>query len=123
MHEIQRRRIKNLKTGVVMDGYLETPTRHFTPDGASTSFQVLYTEWAVNRLPLELPTENGVYAVASWRHRLEAAYIYRLHRGRWRGGEGRDLNATQMEVLRMQHESLGLVRLSATGPILGGPQG
>ena len=122
MHEIRRRRIKNLKTGVVMDGYWETPTRHFTPDGASTSLQVLYTEWAVNRIPLELPTEDGVYAVASWRHRLESAYIYRLVRGRWQGGDGGHLDDTQMGELRMQHENLGLVRLSATGPTLGGPQ-
>ena len=122
MHEIRRRRIKNLKTGVVMDGLYDTLTGRFTPDGASTSLQVLYTEWAVNRIPLELPTEDGVYAVASWRHRLESAYIYRLGRGRWQGGDGGHLDDTQMGELRMHHENLGLVRLSATGPTLGGPQ-
>lgn len=123
MHEIQRRRIKNLKTGVVMDGYWETPTGHFTPDGASTSFQVLYTEWEVSRILLELPTEDGIYGVANYRDRPEIGYTYRLVRDRWVDASGASvLNATQMEVLRMHHREYGLVRLSATGPTLGGPQ-
>lgn len=122
MHEIQRRRIKNLKTGVVMDGYLETPTRHFTPDGASTSFRLLDTEWEVNRIPLELPTENGLYGMANYRHRPEVGYIYRLRQGCWQGGGGSDLDDVQVAALRMHHENFGLVRLSATGPTLGGPQ-
>ena len=108
-----RRKIKNLQTGVELDGDYDTVTNRLTPDGATTSIIVRFNEWAISRLRDRLPTERGVYAMLPYADVPEMSMIYRLTTSGWKDASQAPLSAAGVDWLQQYNDSHGLIRLIA----------
>ena len=108
-----RRKIKNLQTGVELDGDYDTLTNRLTPDGATTSIVVRFSEWAISRLRDGLPTERGVYAMVPYTNIPELSMIYRLTTSGWEDASQAPLSDDGLDWLQQYNDCSGLIRLIA----------
>ena len=108
-----RRKIKNLQTGVELDGDYDTLTNRLTPDGATTGIIVRFDEWAISRLRGKLPTERGVYAMSLLADTPEVSDIYRLTASGWNDAKGDFLTDAGLDWLQQYNDTHGLIRLIA----------
>ena len=108
-----RRKIKNLQTGVEQDGDYDTVTNRLTPDGATTSIIVRFSEWAISRLRDTPPTERGLYATAPHANTPEMSMIYRLTISGWKNASQAPLTDDGVDWLQQYNDTHGLIRLIA----------